>query len=157
VACTVVVATIPQQEDSAMFDQIFDSMRKAAESSLQFQQQMFKNWASLWPGWPSSQPATEQVAKFQKQWAEITADLIRKQSEAIEAELRAGLHNLEAAFRQTDSKDVAELQRKTIELWQKTLASLQKCFEAQAHNFQMAMIRWTELAMKGAAYSWATS
>jgi hypothetical protein len=148
----------PRQEGIVVFNPIFDCLQKATETTIQMQEAMFKNWASLWPGLPASGPAgTEQVSNFQKKWVESMTELVRKQGEALEVQFRAGLRNLEDSFRLAEARDPEELRRKTVELWHKAFDSLRQCSEAQAHNFQTAVARWTELMMKGAAYSWATS
>jgi hypothetical protein len=141
-----------------MFNPIFDCLQKATESTIRMQEQMLKNWVSLWPGHPAAPSAgTEQVSNFQKKWVESMTDLVKKQGEALETQFKAGLRNLEDVFRLAEARDPEELRRKTVELWQKAFDSLRQCSEAQANNFQTAVARWTDLMMKGAAYSWSTS
>jgi hypothetical protein len=135
-----------------MFDQVFDNLRKAAELNLQMQQEMFKKWASLWPGQPVSPTAwTEQPQKLQKKWADFVGEVLKEQRAALEAEFSAGLKNLEDAFRLAEAKDPEELRLKTIELWHMTFEHLQKTFETQLCDFQTAINKWTDLMTKGAA------
>jgi hypothetical protein len=136
-----------------MFDQVFESMRKATETTLQMQQEMFKKWLSLCPTVvaPSKPAWGEQVQKFQKKWAEVYEDALKKQRETLEAQLKAGLQIIEDAFRLAEAKDAEELRAKTVELWQKVFESLRQAYEAQTRDFQAVVCRWTELVTKGAA------
>jgi hypothetical protein len=135
-----------------MFDPVFESLRKATETTVQMQQEMFKKFAVLWPGLPASQSVlTEPMQKFQKKWNELFEETLKKQRETLETQFKAGLQNIEEAFRLAEVKDFEELRAKTLELWQKTFEALKKTYEAQARDFQAAMGKWTELFTKGAA------
>jgi hypothetical protein len=135
-----------------MFDQVFECMRKATETTLQMQQEMLQKWVSLWPTVPPSKLAWgEQAQKLQKKWAEFYEDALKKQRETLETQLKAGLKNIEEAFRIAEAKDAEELRAKTIELWEKVFDSLRQAYEAQARDFQAAVCRWTDLVTKGAA------
>jgi len=140
-----------------MFDQIFDSMRKATESNVQMQQEMFRRWAALWPGLPAMPgipglpaPAAwaEQVQAFPRKWAEAVHDLIKRQRETQQEQFNAGLKQIEQAFQLAESKDVNALRAKTLELWQTTFQLLQQAYEAQARDFQAAVNKWAELLPK---------
>jgi hypothetical protein len=135
-----------------MFDPVFETLQKATDSTVQMQQEMFKKWAGLWAGLPAPQPAWgEQVQKFQKRWNETVGELVKKQGEALEAQFKAGLKNLEEAFHLAEAKDFDELRAKTIELWRKTFDCLRQTYEAQVRDFQAALAKWTEFVAKGAA------
>jgi hypothetical protein len=134
-----------------MFDQVFDSLRKAADSGLAMQQELFKKWVGLWPGVPTAPAGLGEPVKFQKKWVEVIGDLIKKERESLEAQFSAGLRNIEEAFRLAEAKDPQELRAKTIELWQKTFEVLRQTYENQLRDFQAAVAKWTELVMKGAA------
>jgi hypothetical protein len=135
-----------------MFDEVFENLRKATDSTIQAQQELFKKWVSLWPGVPTSPAAWgEPVHKLQKKWAEIVGELVKKQREALEAQFSAGLRNIEEAFHLAEAKDPEELRAKTVELWQKTFDCLRQSYEAQVRDFQAAVTKWTELMTKGAA------
>jgi hypothetical protein len=141
-----------------MFDQVFESLRKATEASIQVQQDLFKKWVSLWPGMPgvpgmpvAPAAGAEPYIKFQKKWAEFVAEVVKKQRETLEAHFSAGLRNIEEAFRLTDAKSPEEWRAKTVELWQKSFECIRQMYETQVRDLQAVVAKWTELVMKGAA------
>jgi len=135
-----------------MIDPIIDSLRKATESTIQLQQEMFKKWASLWPGLPGSQPIWgEQVEKYQKAWTEFLEDILKKQRDGLETQFAAGRKNLEAMLKLAELKDPRELRAKTLELWQQTFDTLRQTFETNVRDFQAAVAKWTEMLARGAA------
>ena len=52
-------------------NRIIDSARKATESSVAMQQELFRKWASLWLGAPVTAIPFGELQKFQKKWVEI--------------------------------------------------------------------------------------
>jgi len=134
-----------------MFEQVFESLRKATETSIQMQQEMFKKWVSLWPVVPPFPPVGEPFVKFQKKWAEFAGDLARKQRETLEAQFSAGLKNIEEAFGLAGATNPEELRARTVELWQKSFESLRQLYDAQVRDFQGVVAKWTEFLGKGAA------
>jgi hypothetical protein len=142
-------------EEPVMFDPVFESMRKATETTIQMQQDLFKKWVSLYPGAGMPPfPWGEQAQKFHKKWAEIVTESMARQREVLEAQYNAGMKNLEAAFAVASAKDPEELKAKTRELWQKSFDCLRQSFEAQAKEFQASAAKWTEFLTKGAAARW---
>jgi hypothetical protein len=134
-----------------MFDQIFDTMRKATEMNVQMQQEMFRRWSALWPGVPGApgQPAPaswgEQLQGFSRKWAETVNELVKRQQETQQAQFAAGLKQIEQAFQLAEVKDVNALREKTMELWRTTFQLLQQASEAQVRDFQAALSKWAEL------------
>jgi hypothetical protein len=135
-----------------MFDQVFENLRQATDATIQMQQEMFKKWAGMWPGMPAVQPSwREQAQNFQKKWAEIVNELVKKQHETLESQFAAGLRNIEETFHLAEAKDLDELRTKTLELWQKSFEALRQVYEAQVRDFQAAVAKWTEMVTKGVA------
>ena len=132
-----------------MFDQAFDSLRKATESSIALQQEMFRKWMGLWPGIPVSTFPFSELQKFQKKWVEVVGELVKKKNESLEAQFKAGLQNIEEAFRLSEIKDPEVLRAKTVELWHKTFDHLRQTSETQLRDFQYAVSKWAELMTKG--------
>jgi hypothetical protein len=133
-----------------MFDQAIKNLRKASEGTIQFQQDLFKKWVSLWTPAPAPAEAYSPAA-IQKKWVEVVGELIKKHRETLEAQFSAGLKNIEEAFRLAEATDAEELRAKTIELWQKTFEGQRQVYEAQLRDFQAAVAKWSELATKGTA------
>jgi hypothetical protein len=138
-----------------MFDQVLASLRKATETSVQVQQEMFKKWVSLWPGVPASAPLwgeqAQRFQQFQQQWAEIMSDLIRRQREGIETSFKLGLQNIEKAFQLGEVKTIEEMRARTVELWQKCFDSLRQTYEIPLREFQVATEKWLQFVTKTAA------
>jgi hypothetical protein len=135
-----------------MFEMVFDNFKKAAEASLQMQQEAFKRWVGLaWPGVPLAPGIIpDQTQKLQKKWAEFYEETLTKQREAFAAQFQVGLKNIDEAFKLAQAKDPEELRTKTVELWQKVFETLRQAFEAQVRDMQSLAGRLTELARPAA-------
>ena len=93
-----------------MFQPVFENLRKATESTIHLQQEMFKQWTSLLPGLPPAPPTgAEQAQKLQKKWAEVAGELYKKQCESLELQFKTGLRNLEDSFRLAKTTNPEEL------------------------------------------------
>jgi hypothetical protein len=135
-----------------MFDQAFESLRKATEATVVAQQEMYKRWVSLFPTAPSYPPVwTEQVQRFQKNWSETVNSLLARQRDASEAQFKVGLQYIEKAFQLGEIKTPEEFRARIIELWQKCFDSIRLVTEAQLREFQAATEKWFELMLKGVA------
>lgn len=134
-----------------MFDQVFDSLRKATEETVRLQQEMFKKWVSLWPGLPLPGSWNEQAQEFNKKWTDAANEVLRRQRETMQSQFEAGLQNIEKAFQICEAKSGEELRSKTVELWQKCFYSLRQAFEAQMRDYQVAIGKLVELTTKNAA------
>jgi len=135
-----------------MFEQVFDNLRLATESSINLQQELFKKWISVWPGLvPTANGGSDKIQKAQQKWAEFAADLAKKQRATLEVQFSAGLKNIEDAFRLAEAKEPEELRAKTVELWQKSIDCMRQTYEAQIRDCQAAVVKWTELLVQGTA------
>ncbi len=96
-----------------MFEQVFDNFRKASETTLRAQQDLFHQWMTHWPMFPMgpTTPASgggvsevsEQARSFQKQWTDTVTALMTKHCEALDAQYRAGIRTIEDALRTTET------------------------------------------------------
>jgi hypothetical protein len=129
-----------------MAEQVLESLRKATESAIQAQQEMFRNWARYWTGLPAS-PAQvgEQTQAIQKKWAEALTKLFEKQREILEAQFNAGLQMVEGAFRVTEARDPEQFRARAIEYWEKSFESVRHLGEANLREFQAAVVQWSRL------------
>lgn len=135
-----------------MFDQVFDNFRKATETTLQAQQDLFRQWMSQWPMFPmdpttpgSNGIISEQARSFQKHWTECVTALMTKHCEALDTQYRAGIREIEDALRTTEAKSPEEFRRLTEELWRKSFEVLKQTIENQIRDFQVAVEKWSEL------------
>jgi hypothetical protein len=129
------------------FEGAFENVRKAAETAMKMQQDMFDQWTKMWPG--MAQPKDDvvgRIQKFQKDWANTVNDMTRKQREIWEEQCRAGVESLHEAFHLTSSKDPAELREHFESLFRKTMDGIKTLSETQMRNFQDAMQKWSELS-----------
>jgi hypothetical protein len=132
-----------------VFDQAFEGFRKATESSLHLQQDMFRQWVTFWPGFPKPQGDwAERVKKFQKEWTQTVTEMTRKFQETWESQYKASLELLTEAFKVAEAKEPEELRKKTEEMWKKTFDCLKGLAEAQMQNFQAASEKWIEMMTK---------
>jgi len=134
-----------------MFASVIESLHKATEANLYFQQEMYKKFVSLWPGVPVPGTSAEEAKKQQKKWAAFVSDVLKRQEEYIGVQFKAGLQNIEKAFQLGEAKDVEELRAKTRELWQQCFGSLKEAYEGQIHDYQKAVGKWFELVTKDGA------
>jgi hypothetical protein len=135
-----------------MFDQVFDNFRKATESTLQAQQDLFRQWMSHWPMFPIAPTApsgatgvSEQVRSFQKQWTDSVTALMTRHCEALDAQYRAGIKTIEDALRTTEAKSPEEFRKLTEELWRKSFEVLKQTIENQIRDLQAAVEKWSDL------------
>jgi hypothetical protein len=135
-----------------MFEPVFESFKKATEATVQAQREVFKQWSGLWPGLPAVHgKATEQAQGVHKKWAEFCEEILNKQRQTLETQFKAGLEQIEQAFRLAEIKDPQEMRAKTMELWQRIFETLHQTFQGQMRDCYEAASRWTEMFTKGAA------
>ena len=140
-----------------MFDQVHDNLRKATESTIQFQQEMLRHWFQQWtqvPGIPTpgamlTSGWADQVHAFQKKWSEAITDMLNKHRETLDTQYRAGIRTLEEAFRVGEAKDPAQFRKLTEELWRQSFDCLKTAMEAQLRDFQAAAEKAFEAISKG--------
>jgi len=139
-----------------MFDQILDTYRKAAESTMQFQQTMMRNWTSQWPqmpglGLPNPGAAwIEQVHAAQRKWGDSVVGMLDKHRETLDSQYRAGIRIIEDTFRTTEAKDPEQFRRLTEELWRHSFEALKTVSEDQIRECQSAMHKWLDVVSQGA-------
>lgn len=135
-----------------MFEQLLDSFRKASESSILGQQQLFKQWLQQWPGAPAASPglATDWPHALQKQWLDSLGETLNRQRELLDASYRKGAALIEQASRTTELKP-EDYRRLAEEIWRSVSDTLKEQAEANVRDFQKATQRWLDLAPKSQA------
>ena len=79
-----------------MFEQVLDSVRKMSESTIQMQQEFYKQWMSHLPTTAMMSPAStgggvaEQAQSLQKRWMDSVTELMNKQREALDCAIPDG-------------------------------------------------------------------
>ncbi len=119
-----------------MVDQIFDSFRKASESSLQMQQEMLRFWTDRWGAVPAAATAGDAARNVQKKWLELGVDLLDKHRASLDSTYSAGIQLIEQAFRATDARSPDDYRRLSEELWRKLFETYKSQSEAQWNAFQ---------------------
>lgn len=125
-----------------MFDQMMDGFRKATESSLQVQQEVFKQWTQQWL---SAQPnangaSAEWTRTVHKRWVDLTIEMMNKHRASIDAMYATGIQAIEQSFHITDAKSSEDYRRIVDELWRKLFDTLKGQLENQFRDVQ----RWSE-------------
>ena len=136
-----------------MFDQVLDNLRKATDSTIQVQQEMFRQWFQQWtqvPGIPTpGAMLADQIHAFQRKWSQTVTDMLNKHRETLDSQYRAGIRTIEDAFRVGEAKDPAQFRKLTEELWRSSFDCLKTAMEAQLREFQAAAEKAFEAMSKG--------
>ena len=140
-----------------MFDQVVDTFRKAIDSSMQIQQEMFRQFVQQWsqvPGVPTpgsmiANTWADQVHTIQRKWAQTITDLLNRHREALDAQYRAGIRTIEDAFRVGEAKDPEQFRKLTEDLWRQSLDSMKTVIESQMLDLQTVTQKGLEDVTKG--------
>ena len=121
-----------------MMDQFFENFRKASESSLQIQQEFFKQWTQPWlSGGPfANGTAGDAGRNFQRRWVELSVDLLNKHRQSIDSTYAAGIQIIEQTFRASDAKSPDDYRHLMEDLWRKLFDTFKTQSEAQFSAFQ---------------------
>lgn len=134
-----------------MFDQVFENMQKATESTVKMQQEMFQKWAGGFPAAVPTMPnLMDAMSDWRKKWEESASDMLKRQKEMVDNNYEAGLKTLEEIFSVAEAKSPEEYQEKVVELYRKSFDSLRQLSEAQMNEFKAAADKWTELMQTNA-------
>jgi len=120
-----------------MFDQLIEGFRKASESSLQMQQEVFKNWTRMFSG-----PANEATAQAdwgrgaQRRWLELGIEMLHRHRETLDATYRSGIQIIEQTFHVAEAKTEDDYRRLVEELWRKLFDLQKEQSQNQIRDFQ---------------------
>ena len=135
-----------------IYDEVLGNMRKAAEANLKLQQDVFRQWTNLWPGFPNPQSVwLDKFRDFQHQWVTTISDLARKHRDTLDRQYQAALESLEEALRVTESSNPDEFRKRSEQLVRKTFDCVREISETQMKEFQEAITKWSEMATKTGA------
>jgi hypothetical protein len=137
---------------SNVFEEVFENLRKTSESSLQMQQDFFRQWGAQWPGFPQQENAwMDRVQKFQKDWSKTFTELMNKHRKLLDDQYRTAIDALKEGFRVAESADPQEYRQRCEELCRKSLELIRETGELQVKETQEALNRWVALAVKSGA------
>ncbi len=137
------------QTSKDLYGDVMQNIRQAAESNLKLQQDMLRQWSSMWPGFGNPQTAwVDKARDFQRQWANTVADLARKHGEVLDKQYQTALQSLEEALRVGEASNPEEFRQRTEQLCRKTLDCMREVSQTQMQEFQEAVSKWSELATK---------
>lgn len=132
-----------------VYDDVFKNLRKAAETNLKMQQEVFKQWGAMWPGFPAPQSVwLDKVRDFQHQWAATVSELARKHRDVLDRQYQAALESLDEALRVAEATSPEDFRERSEQLVRKTLDCVREISEAQMNEFKEALNQWSELATK---------
>ncbi|EMI15564.1 hypothetical protein RMSM_07509 [Rhodopirellula maiorica SM1] len=132
---------------SKLFEQAFDSFRKATQSALQMQQESYGQYAKLWSaGFPGADTAwNSKTQNVQQEWANTVTDLMQKHRAMLDQQYRAGIKSLEEAFRVAESENPEQLRERCESLCRSALDLMKETSETQMQQFQEAMNKWIQV------------
>jgi hypothetical protein len=126
---------------ATMFEMIFEGLRKAQESSLQAQQEIFKQWTQGWTAAPGAGGgSSEWTRNLQKRTTELTLEMLNKHRESLDAAYRSGIQVIEQAFRLSEAETPEAARRMVEDLWRKLLEISKDQSENQFREVQ----KWAE-------------
>jgi hypothetical protein len=128
-------------------DQMFESFRRASVSSLQMQQELFKQWSQQWPTMPLNigGVSADWIPKLQKRWFEFTSETLNRQRELLDSMYKSTIQVVEQASRLSESKTPEDYRRSTEELRQKMVETFKEQSDAQLREFQKSTEKWFEV------------
>jgi hypothetical protein len=131
-------------------DQYFETFRKASVSSLQMQQEMFRQWMQQWPStpWSAFGGSTEWLQRLQKRWMEVTAESLNRHRESLDSMYKSVIALIEQSLRLSESKTPEDYRSTVEELRHKMLETFKEQSEAQLREFQKDTEKWFDLLPK---------
>jgi hypothetical protein len=121
-----------------MSDQVFDTFRKASESWLKMQQDLFQT------GGPSSFFSAPQGAGVAPQWArntqkkclDLAAEVLGRQRESLDALFKSAINLLQQTSQISEAKSSEDYRRAAEDLWRQWFESVKSHSETQFRDVQ---------------------
>ena len=138
--------TTATESISTLFEESFDKMRKASETALQMQQELYGSWAKNWPTLATPKDEwSQRREQFKKEWSGMVVDLMKKQRSLLDEQYQSSSESLEEAFRVAESETPEQLREGCESLCRKALDLMQSTAEKQIKQVQDAMTQWVEV------------
>lgn len=136
-----------------MFNQMYENLSKASDSSFQLQQEMMKVWTQQWLSVPQSLGVSAEFSRnLERRWIELSIEMLNRHKEVLEQNYASGIQLIEQTFRLSEAKSSEDYQRMVEELWRRLFASSMDKSEAQLQEFR----RWAERSFEMAHQSFST-
>ena len=121
-----------------MSDQMFDTFRKASESWMKMQQDLFQTGA------PSSFFSMPQGAGLSPDWARnaqkrclnLATEILERQRESLDALFKSTINLLQQTSQISEAKSPEDYRRATEDLWRKWFESVKSHSETQFRDVQ---------------------
>jgi hypothetical protein len=135
-----------------LFEQVFDNMKKTAETGMSMQQEMLRQLGARWPGVPLPQNVwLERVQKFQKEWAKVVSEVMTKHRRLLDEQYRMSIDSLKSAMHVADSSDPEDFRSHCEDLCRKSLDVMREASELQMKETQEALNKWIGLFSQAAS------
>ena len=95
-----------------MFEQVFENLQKATESSVKMQQEMFQKWFESVPTAAAAPSTSDAFAEWQKKLEDLAADLLQQQKALVDQNYEAGMKALEDMFGVAEAKSHKNISRR---------------------------------------------
>jgi hypothetical protein len=137
-----------------MLEQFFESFRKASESTLQTQQDIFLQWVQQWPSMPidtAGVSAAQWSESLRKRWVESSTAALNQHRELLDASYRVTIHLIEQAFRVSEAKSLEEYRRLSEELLRTMAETFKQQSETQLREIESTAEKWLEMGQPARA------
>jgi hypothetical protein len=121
-----------------MSEQIFDTFRKASESWLKMQQDLFQAGApsSLFMAPQGPGGAPDWARNAQKKCVDLAAEILERERESIDALFKSSINLLQQTSQISEAKSSEDYRRAAEDLWRKWFESVKSHSETQFRDVQ---------------------
>ena len=121
-----------------MSDQMFDTFRKASESWLKMQQDLFQTAApsSFFGASPGAGAAPEWARNAQKKCIDLATEILERQRESVDALFKSSINLLQQTSQISEAKSSEDYRRAAEDLWRKWFESVKSQSETQFRDVQ---------------------
>ena len=121
-----------------MTDQPFDMLRKASESWLKMQQDLFhvSTPTSFFGASPGTGAAPDWARNAQKKCIDLATEILERQRESVDALFRSTVTLLQQTSQISEAKSPEDYRRASEDLWRKWLESVKNHSETQFRDVQ---------------------
>ena len=131
-----------------VLENVFENIRKAAETTLKMQHEVFQQWPHFWPTSTPQLMGMDKVREAQKRFSKTVSELAAKHRDVIDKQYQAAVMSLDAALHAAEATTPEEYRRRSEELCRKMLDCVRTISETQLNEFREAVTKWTEFATK---------